>query len=148
MVVRASGTDNVRFKYVLFRGEGTFDEYLTGTSTVVGQANCANAMAVGAVLYTNTPAYGVDPPTVASFSSRGGTPLNGVTLNKPDFCAPNGVNTTVNMGGVNIDGDAFPNFFGTSCAAPHAAAAPVNAAPTAKAMTALCQTCLYMIAPV
>ncbi|MBK9673486.1 MAG: hypothetical protein IPO70_14950, partial [Bacteroidetes bacterium] len=43
-------------------------------------------------------------------------------LIKPDFCAPNGVNTTVNMGGVIIDADAFPNFFGTSCAAPHGAA--------------------------
>src|SRR5207344_2065289 len=59
----------------------------------------------------------------ASFSSVGGTPVNGVVRNKPEFCAPNGVNTTVNMGGVNIDGDAFPNFFGTSAAAPHAAGA-------------------------
>ncbi len=41
---------------------------------------------------------------------------------KPDIVAPNGVNTTVDFGGVNIDGDLFPNFFGTSAAAPHAAA--------------------------
>ena len=41
---------------------------------------------------------------------------------KPDIVAPNGVNTTVDFGGVNIDNDPFPNFFGTSAAAPHAAA--------------------------
>ena len=40
---------------------------------------------------------------------------------KPDFAAPNGVNTTVDLGGFDIDGDPFPNFFGTSAAAPHAA---------------------------
>src|SRR5665213_4213772 len=79
-------------------------------------------MAVGAVLYTNTPAYGVSIPTIASFSSTGGTPDNGIVRNKPEFCGPNGVNTTVNLGGQNIDGDAYPNFFGTSAAAPHAAA--------------------------
>src|SRR5665213_77404 len=79
-------------------------------------------MAVGAVLYTNTPAYGVSIPTIASFSSTGGTPDNGIVRNKPEFCGPNGVNTTVNLGGENIDGDSFPNFFGTSAAAPHAAA--------------------------
>ena len=31
------------------------------------------------------------------------------------------VNTTVDFGSINIDGDPFPNFFGTSAAAPHAA---------------------------
>ena len=40
---------------------------------------------------------------------------------KPDFTAVNGVNTSVELGGVNIEGDLFPNFFGTSAAAPHAA---------------------------
>ena len=70
----------------------------------------------------NTPAYGVNPPTVASFSSRGGIKVDGIDRQKPDIVAPNGVNTTVNFGGVNIDNDPFPNFFGTSAAAPHAAA--------------------------
>jgi hypothetical protein len=123
MITRAWGTDNVRFKYIVFRGEAIIDEHnSTSPSSIVGQANSAGAMAVGAVLYTNTPSFGVNPPTVASFSSIGGTAVNGIVRNKPEFCAPNGVNTTVNMGGVNIDGDAFPNFFGTSCSAPHAAA--------------------------
>ena len=57
-----------------------------------------------------------------SFSSRGGVKVNGVDRNKPDIVAPNGVNTTVNFGVPFNDGDAYPNFFGTSAAAPHAAA--------------------------
>src|SRR5258708_9227560 len=120
-VIRASGTDNMNFKYVVFRGDITINEYNAGSATIVGHPNAAGAITVGAVLYSNTPAFGVAAPTVASFSSRGGTPVNGVVRNKPDITAPNGGNTTVNMGGQNIDGDAFPNFFGTSAAAPHAA---------------------------
>jgi Subtilase family/MBG domain (YGX type)/Secretion system C-terminal sorting domain len=123
LIVRAHGTTNVNFKYVVFRGELTINEYNSGTSTIVGQANAAGAIAVGAVLYTNTPPFGVNPPTIASFSSTGGTPVNGVTRQKPEIIAPNGINTTVGLGGPNIDGDLFPNFFGTSAAAPHAAGA-------------------------
>jgi len=103
----------------------TFNEYEQGGSTIVGQANAKGAIAVGAVLYLNTPSFGLDVPTPASFSSRGGTEVNGISRNKPDICAPNGVNTTVDLGGVGaqIDGDEFPNFSGTSAAAPHVAAA-------------------------
>ena len=123
MIVRASGSGPATLKYVVFRGNILIKEYgnTGGSSTIVGQANAEGAIAVGAVLYSNTPEYGVNPPTVASFSSRGGTPVNGVPRNKPDITAPNGVNTNVDLGGVNIDGDEFPNFFGTSAAAPHAA---------------------------
>ncbi|MBL7939758.1 MAG: S8 family serine peptidase [Flavobacteriales bacterium] len=122
MIVRAAGSASTLLKYVVYRGKVKINEYngLTA-STITGQANAAGAIAVGAVLYTNTPEYGVAAPTPASFSSRGGTLVNGVDRNKPDLCAPNGVNTSVNLGGVNIDGDDFPNFFGTSAAAPHAA---------------------------
>jgi subtilisin family serine protease len=123
VILKSEGADNVRFKYIVFRGQLTMDEYANvGNSTIVGQANSEGAIAVGAVLYTNTPEYGVDPPTIASFSSRGGTIVNGVDRMKPEITAPNGVNTTVDLGGFNLEGDPFPNFFGTSAAAPHAAA--------------------------
>ncbi|MCW3093283.1 MAG: subtilase family protease [Ferruginibacter sp.] len=121
MVVRAFGSKNVRFKFIVFRGELKFNEYITGTSTLVGQANAEGAMAVGAIRYTNTPAFGVTIPQVETFSSVGGTPVYGVIRNKPDFSAPDGGNSSVNFGAPNIDGDLFPNFFGTSAAAPHAA---------------------------
>lgn len=122
VIVRESGSGPALLKYVVYRGHLVINEYDgLNASTLSGQANAAGAIAVGAVLYTNTPEYSGVNPTVASFSSRGGTPVNGVYRQKPDICAPNGVNTSVDLGGVNYDGDAFPNFFGTSAAAPHAA---------------------------
>jgi len=128
VIARKAGAGAVRFKYIFFRGDGIIKgadnvtENIQGTGTVIGQANAATSIAVGAALYLNTPAYGINPPTIASFSSRGGVLVNNVNRNKPDIIAPNGVNTTVDFGGVNIDDDPFPNFFGTSAAAPHAAA--------------------------
>src|SRR5262249_31743873 len=70
----------------------------------------------------NTPSYGVNPATIETFSSIGGTPVYGVVRNKPDFTAPDGGNSTVNFNSLDIEGDGIPNFFGTSAAAPHAAA--------------------------
>ena len=95
------------------------------TATIVGQANAAGAIAVGAVLYLNTPEFGKPIPTPASFSSRGGALVSGINRNKPDIMGPNGANTTIELGGnASIDGfDGFPNFSGTSAAAPHVAAA-------------------------
>jgi hypothetical protein len=122
MIIRESGTGPAILKYIVFRGDIQVNEYATSSSTLVGQANAEGAIAVGAVLYSNTPEYGVDPPTVASFSSRGGTAVDGIYRNKPEITAPNGVNTNVNLGGINLENDDFPNFFGTSAAAPHAAA--------------------------
>ncbi len=77
VIAKTAGPD-VRFKYIVFRGHDTYkmDNFLDGASTIVGQANAAGAIAVGAVLYTNTPAY-LGTPSIASFSSIGGTPVDG-----------------------------------------------------------------------
>jgi hypothetical protein len=147
VVARASGPGDatVNFKYILFRGGTQFhmNEYGGGSSTIVGHPNAAGAITVGAVRFDKNPVYSSPTdyplPVIMSFSSMGGTPLMGVTpgtlitRNKPDITAPNGVNTTVNLGNgdwntdtpeypVNIDPDIeYPNFFGTSAASPHAA---------------------------
>ena len=122
---------STRFKYVFFKcpsAAPVINEYSGGISTIVGHANCDSAITVGAVRYSNTPAYGITP-TIASFSSVGGTTNYGTPVHKPDLCAPNGVNTTVDFGSPNEDPpfyippahDAFPNFYGTSASAPHVA---------------------------
>lgn len=118
-------------KYVTFGFQGTFDEYATNSPTLYGHANAEGASAVGAAFYVETPPFGVSPPLLESFSSPGPTPIFfGVAGNalgqpiiraKPDIVAPDGTNTTF-FGSSDPEDDGFPNFFGTSAAAPHAAA--------------------------
>ncbi len=110
------GSNPARFKYIVFQGNITINEYNTGTSTVIGQANALGAIAVAAARFNKT-------DSIESFSSIGGTFVNGIQRQKPDITAPEGVNTTVNLGpdypSTALDG--YSNFFGTSAAAPHAA---------------------------
>ncbi|MBC6481454.1 MAG: S8 family serine peptidase [Hormoscilla sp. GM7CHS1pb] len=116
-------------KYVGF-GDVTINEYNTDSPTSFGHANAAGASSVGAAYYLNTPEYGVNPPVLNPFSSAGGIDIlfdtAGNRLAKPenrqnvDIVAPDGTNTT--FFGRDSDKDGFPNFSGTSAAAPHAAA--------------------------
>lgn len=128
---------------------GTITEHSTNSSTLFGQPNARNAMAVGAAFYGDTPNFGQNPPLLETQtrvgeygSSPGGTPIlfdaAGNRLASPlirqnhMIVAPDGVNTTFLGGDINNDrddsvigngdNDTFPNFFGTSAAAPHAAA--------------------------
>lgn len=113
---------------------------IVGSSTVYGHANALGAQATGAVFYQNAPGVSGNPLVNEPFSSLGGTPIYFDTFGnrlpttevrlKPDISAPDGTNTTFFPGprvGVpfldfDVEGDGFPNFFGTSAAAPHAAA--------------------------
>ena len=124
------GTAPTQIKYIYF-GSVTFDEWGTQSSTVFGHPNAAGARAVGAADYRSTPAYGVQPPVLESYSSRGGATIlldtSGAPVaeprDKPELVAADGVDTTFFYPGTgDTDGTGYPNFYGTSAAAPHAAA--------------------------
>jgi Subtilase family len=130
MIVKFAGADPGLIKYT-WQGTATVNEFNTQSSTIFGHKNAAGAQTVGAAAYFSTPAFGVSPPLLNSFSSSGPTPilfdLAGNRLatpdpraDKPEIVAPDGADTT--FFGTDTDGNGFPNFFGTSAAAPHAAA--------------------------
>jgi hypothetical protein len=109
--------------------------------TIQGHPSAAGAAAVGAAAFYQTPGCGVTTAVLENFSSQGGAPIlfdkTGTRLaaptlrQKPNFVAPDGGNNT--FLGFKDTGDkssvsqcaqntSYPNFFGTSAAAPHAAA--------------------------
>ena len=112
--------------------------------TSYGHNSARLGRGVGAAFWADTPSFGTTPPELESFSSEGGIPIlfnvSGRRLatpevrKQPDFTAPDGANTTFFFSdtsrddddgdGVTETGEAgeFPNFFGTSAAAPHVAA--------------------------
>ena len=123
--------DLIKYMYVDQGGGVTVDQFPTFGGTAYGHSAAAGAASVGAAAYAETPAFGVSPPLVEPFSSTGdvpiffqvdGTPINPPELRlKPEIVAPDRVNTT--FFGNDVEPDGFPNFGGTSAAAPHAAGA-------------------------
>lgn len=111
-----------------------FSRQLSGP-TMLGQNLAKGVISVAAVPYFESPNNNqsggatseIDPEP---FSSKGGIltkqfdrqgNFNVETVRKPNFSAVDGVNTSFFGKQIN-DGDNFPNFFGTSAAAPNAAA--------------------------
>jgi hypothetical protein len=130
LIVKYSGNDPGFLKYVCFGDAQGNLEYATNSSTIYGHANAVGAEAVGAAPYFYTPAYGVTPPVLEYFSSAGptavrfavdGSAMYDARAGKPEITAPDGGNTTFFYSDFSGDADSYPNFFGTSAAAPHAA---------------------------
>jgi hypothetical protein len=103
------------------------DTFVTNSGTTFGQPVALGAAGVGAAAFTNTPAFGVTPPQLESFSSTGagteflfdtsGNPLSSpLVRNEPLFTGVDG--DQLNVAGTN---GFFDPFFGTSAAAPSAA---------------------------
>jgi Ca2+-binding RTX toxin-like protein len=136
VIAKYAGANPSLIKYVNF-GSSVTPEYFTNSSTIYGHAAARNAEAVAAV-----PFYNQNQPE--SFTALGSTRIlyeyqtdaSGKIINvirkatpeirqKPDIAAIDGTNTTFFGSDSITDADTFPNFFGTSAAAPHAAAIAV-----------------------
>ncbi|MGZ6015715.1 MAG: S8 family serine peptidase, partial [Phenylobacterium sp.] len=103
----------------------------TNEGTFFGHAAADGAIGVGATRFNHTPAFGVDQPYPEYFSSHGpdtllyddnGNPYVQPHVNDVSMSAVDGGNTTFFGFDYSGDPDTFPNFFGTSAAAPDAAA--------------------------
>jgi len=134
-----AGRSDVSFRLVMYGSGVTFQSGMMGGATIYGHAAASSAMAVAAVDYREIDSDGghTGGPeiNVEDFSSKGGDlpfyydgsgkPLSGAPVMrfKPDLASVDGTNTTFfPCSTCDTDGDAWPNFFGTSAAAPHAAA--------------------------
>jgi hypothetical protein len=121
-------------------------DFPTNSPTLQGHPSATGAAAVAAAFFPETPRCGMTPATLEAFSASGGDPIlfdtTGKRLataevrQKPDFTGPDGVNTSFfgfAIGKYGIvdhstvaacaNDASFLNFFGTSAATPHAAAA-------------------------
>jgi hypothetical protein len=138
------GRPNVRFRIATFPvnctvpGGYVFESDVFDAAQIYGHPAAAGVAGVAAVFYGEIDSGGnVTPPAgvinVEPFSARGGDlpfafdgsgqplPTDETHRFKPDLAAPDGVNTTFFGTDTPYDADAFPNFFGTSAAAPHVA---------------------------
>jgi subtilisin family serine protease len=127
-----TGTAPKLLKWVGF-GQFQAIQFDTNSGTAYGHTNATGTASVGAAFYRRTPAFNTPVPLLETFSSAGGVPIlfsiNGtrrataLVRKTPDFVAPDGANTTFFYPGTDPESDGFPNFYGTSAAAPHAAGA-------------------------
>ena len=118
----------------------TINSFYSPTPTLQGHAGAAGAVALGAAFFLQTPLCGTTPAVLEAYSSQGGTPIlfdtaggrlaTPAVRRKPDVVGPDGVNNTflgfvltgTRSGAMECQNNpAFPSFFGTSAATPHAA---------------------------
>jgi hypothetical protein len=123
--------------FVSLSAGSIIDSAYLGDRTIYGHAAAENVMAVGAVFYAEIDAGGGFFPPNGVINSEAFTSLGGdlpfwfpdtgtprystpMTHFKPEIAAPDGADNT--FFGSEVGDGGGPNFFGTSAAAPHAAA--------------------------
>jgi hypothetical protein len=128
VIARSAGSVAKRLRYVLFEGSTTVrpDEYISYLYPMIyGHSAAANSHAVAAfsAFRPYIPEGFTSPgPVTILFDANGNRLATPEVRQQPAISAMDGANTTFFIGDNPSDADAFPNFFGTSAAAPNAAA--------------------------
>ncbi|MEM7580722.1 MAG: cadherin domain-containing protein, partial [Cyanobacteria bacterium P01_A01_bin.80] len=126
-----AGPEPGRIKYIPFdlssdNPSEIYQEFATNSSTVFAHPAAKNAFAVGAVPYfdqENPESFTSVGPTTILFESDGTRKATPEIRQTPDIAAIDATDTTFfDSGNGDSENNGFPNFFGTSAAAPHAAA--------------------------
>ncbi len=118
-----AGPDPLRMRYVDYGRSTLTYEYDTHSTTLSQHSAAAGAVSVAAAAYfnqTNAESYTSVGPVTIVFNPDGSRKTSDEVRQKPDLTAIDGTDTSF-FGG-DADGNGKPNFFGTSAAAPHAAA--------------------------
>ncbi len=114
-----------RLHYVLLDGGSNPTEYFSYyTPTEFGHAHARGAITVAAYspFRPYVPEFYTSPGPATIVFDRDNHRLDRPEIRlKPDVAAMDGANTTFFVADTSRDLDTFPNFFGTSCAAPSAA---------------------------
>ncbi|MEO0932926.1 MAG: cadherin domain-containing protein, partial [Cyanobacteria bacterium J06641_2] len=126
-----AGPEPGRIKYIPFDLSSDdpseiYQEFATNSSTVFAHPAANNASAVAAVPYfnqENPESFTSVGPTTILFESDGTRKATPEIRQTPDIAAIDATDTTFfDSGNGDSENNGFPNFFGTSAAAPHAAA--------------------------
>ena len=126
---RSTPPHATHLRYILEGEALTEGKYLqTGAATLFGHSGAQNADGVGAYYYgdlTTAEPYESFGPVTVYFDVNGNRLATPIVRQQPTIATVDGVNTTFFQEGPLVDtdaeGDGYPNFFGTSAAAPHAA---------------------------
>jgi hypothetical protein len=117
-----------RLRYVLFDGNAVVvpAEYFSYQTPVMyghSTARDGHGVAAYSAFRPYIPEGFTSPgPATILFDGAGNRLSSPEVRQKPDIAAMDGANTTFFGGDTTSDSDTLPNFFGTSCAAPNAAA--------------------------
>ena len=134
VIEKAAGPNPDGVKYIHSGFNYEIKEYDALGPTIYGHPMAEGAMAVAAAPFFNTAAYNpnVDPAVLEPFSSKGGIKIRfdetGTPIlapeprEKPDLTGTDGIDNTFFGTDSAYDSDTYPNFFGTSAAAPNGAA--------------------------
>ncbi len=124
LILRHQGDAPGLMRSLFFNDPPNILEFATNSPTIFAHSNAALSMSVAAADYRT-------PTVLQPFSSSGPTPIlfdpagNRLPVpeirQQPRIVAPDNTNTTFFIPGEDAEPDGFPNFRGTSAAAPNAA---------------------------